>query len=337
MLPQRGRGRNSSSNQRGGRFRAGDIVRHGNRALVRENISGIGKFNNIPEEENELFKQFLEFKKEHKKLTTDESSASYAKMLQEDEDELVNYKFSEHHEIIILLENDDLRWENDPWYLMKRYLNIASFPAGSYKPRAHYEYILKATQSVEINHTFSSNGKEFNYSKAVIKKFITAVEWGINLLGEKEYFHSELKNTIKFNYWDYVEAFNKAFLYENYKRKHTWFFKICPLVFQQEIPNWVYQWWISFGPSITILPEIFQEYYTEWLNYSPKIIQAEKSRKWIEGMASLYFFTEFSIPWIWKWLPEVGITLQKIPCIKRRFCSKFWNKLMQIDPETKKY
>ncbi|KAL2240862.1 UNVERIFIED_CONTAM: hypothetical protein Sindi_0727400 [Sesamum indicum] len=48
-------------------------------------------------------------------------------------------------------------------------------------------------------------------------------------------------------------------------------------------------------------------------------------------------FTEFSIPWIWKWLPEVGITLQKIPCIKRRFCSKLWNKLMQIDPETKKY
>ncbi|KAL0458677.1 UNVERIFIED_CONTAM: hypothetical protein Slati_0494900 [Sesamum latifolium] len=68
-----------------------------------------------------------------------------------------------------------------------------------------------------------------------------------------------------------------------------------------------------------------------------KIVQAEKSRKWVEGMASLYFFMEFSIPWIWKWLPEVGITLQKIPCIKRKFCSKFWNKLMQIDPETKKY
>lgn len=39
---------------------------------------------------------------------------------------------------------------------------------------------------------------------------------------------------VKFNYWDYIESFNEAFLYKNSNRKHSWFIKICSNVFKQK-------------------------------------------------------------------------------------------------------
>ncbi|XP_075103464.1 uncharacterized protein LOC142178045 [Nicotiana tabacum] len=59
---------------------------------------------------------------------------------------------------------------------------------------------------------------------------------------------------------------------------------------------------------------------------------AEKER----GIPRLiYFFLEFSIPWIHKWTPEVGFTEEHIPCLYRAFCNNFWDKLMKKDPKTK--
>lgn len=46
-------------------------------------------------------------------------------------------------------------------------------------------------------------------------------------------------------------------------------------------------------------------------------------------MPSLHFFTEFGIPWILKWEPEVGYTQQNLPCIKRVFYTKFWKRMLR--------
>ena len=36
---------------------------------------------------------------------------------------------------------------------------------------------------------------------------------------EREYLHPKQKFTVKFNYWNYIESFSKALLYENSNRK----------------------------------------------------------------------------------------------------------------------
>lgn len=49
----------------------------------------------------------------------------------------------------------------------------------------------------------------------------------------------------------------------------------------------------------------------------------------------MYFFIEFSIPWIHKWTPEVGYTpIENIPCLYRKYFTNFWDKLNRKDPAT---
>ncbi|KAI5671407.1 hypothetical protein M9H77_11771 [Catharanthus roseus] len=54
-----------------------------------------------------------------------------------------------------------------------------------------------------------------------------------------------------------------------------------------------------------------------------------------EDIASMIFFIEFSIPWVWKWTPEVGYTQQNFPCLRRATHSRFWDRLIKLDPDTK--
>ncbi|KAG5572332.1 hypothetical protein H5410_062098 [Solanum commersonii] len=49
----------------------------------------------------------------------------------------------------------------------------------------------------------------------------------------------------------------------------------------------------------------------------------------------MYFFIEFSIPWIMKWSIEVNNTSEGFPCLQRTFYTKFWSKLLQKSPEGK--
>lgn len=50
----------------------------------------------------------------------------------------------------------------------------------------------------------------------------------------------------------------------------------------------------------------------------------------------MHFWIEFSVSWIWKWVPEVGLNDYKISCLKRTRYVKLWDKLMKIDLEEKK-
>lgn len=79
------------------------------------------------------------------------------------------------------------------------------------------------------------------------------------------------KVMVQFNYWDYIEGFNKPLLYENANRKHSWFIKICSNVFSQNyIPNWFCRWWTLYGPKLEILPEAYKELYSEWVEFPLK-------------------------------------------------------------------
>jgi len=77
--------------------------------------------------------------------------------------------------------------------------------------------------------------------------------------------------------------------------------------------------------------------YKEWTKVLPdlnKLYHADHIC-YLETIDQIYFFIEFSIPWIHKWTPELGFTEEQIPCLYRTFYNNFWDKLMKKDPKTK--
>ncbi|KAG5619580.1 hypothetical protein H5410_004798 [Solanum commersonii] len=109
--------------------------------------------------------------------------------------------------------------------------------------------ILSATGSAEFQHFYPTNTRKVNnFSKIIIKKVLTPKEWGMSLLKEKDYIHPEQKVAVKYNYWDYVNGFNKALLYENANKKHSWFIKICSngwklcIFFTEFSIPWILKW-----------------------------------------------------------------------------------------------
>lgn len=319
----RGRGR-------GGRGRGEERVlgQIAHQRLIAANIASSSSSNNDKKSiyNDPEYQEFLAYKAGK----TGESSTSYVNIVTNEDSELDDcFEQSPYKEIILLLEYKDLKWKDQPWTLMQRYLDTGSYPTNAYKSRQYYESILDVTKTGDFQHYTTGHTQNYNFSKIVIKQIISVEEWGTSPLKEKEMIHPISKVPIKFNYWDYIEAFNKAFLYENLKRKHSWFFKICPNVYNSDIPNWFYKWWISYGPSMKILPEPFKGYYSKWVEISPQIIEAQHENKIIEGMSSLHYFVQFGIPWIWKWSPEVSYTTQQIPCLKRIFYTKWWKKMLR--------
>ncbi|KAG5571637.1 hypothetical protein H5410_061403 [Solanum commersonii] len=104
----------------------------------------------------------------------------------------------------------------------------------------------------------------------------------MSTLKERDYIHSEQKITVKFNHWNYVKNFNKAILYEM---------------------------------LIKSIHEPYKRLYSEWVDISPKLISLEQDNIFFEKMSLMYFFVEFSIPWIMKWSIEVNNTSEGFPCL----------------------
>ncbi|KAG5631644.1 hypothetical protein H5410_003361 [Solanum commersonii] len=326
---RRGRGRTNSG--RGGHI----LAQQGSRTLTSFNVihstassngtSGIDM--NHP-----MYKEFMDFMKSKKEL--DNNPPSYSSILIDDENIEV-FDMNDKKEVILLLEENDLKWWNEPWQIMARYLDTVSYTTTVYKYRMNYEIILFST-GCEFQHFYPANTKKvYNFSKLIIKKIIAPEEWGMSTLKELDYIHPEKKVAVKYNYWVYIDGFNKVLLYENANKKHSWFIKICSNIFDRHIPNWFCKWWTLYGPSVKILPEAYKKLYLEWVDISPKLIKMQEENLFFEGMSVMYFFIEFSILWIMKWSIEVNNTLEGFPCLQRTFYTKFWSKLLQKNPEGK--
>ncbi|KAG5592754.1 hypothetical protein H5410_043268 [Solanum commersonii] len=85
-----------------------------------------------------MYKEFMDFMK-FKKETS--SSTTYSSVLIDDENIEV-FDMNSKKEVILLLEESDLKWRNEPWQIMARYLDTVSYTATVYKYRMHYEMIL---------------------------------------------------------------------------------------------------------------------------------------------------------------------------------------------------
>ncbi|KAG5580731.1 hypothetical protein H5410_051358 [Solanum commersonii] len=243
-----------------------------------------------------MYKEFMDFMKSKKE--SDNNPPPYSSILMDDENIEV-FDMNDKKEVILLLEENDRKWRNEPWQIMARYLDTVSYTTTVYKYRMHYEIILSSTWC-KFQHFYPANTK---------------------------------KITVKYNYWDYIDGFNKVLLYENANRKHSWFIKICSNIFDRHIPNWFCKWWTLYGPSVKILPESYKKLYLEWVDISPKLINLQEENIFFEGISLMYFFIEFSIPWIMKWSIEVNNTSEGFPCLQKTFYTKFWSKLLQRNPE----
>ncbi|KAG5570670.1 hypothetical protein H5410_060436, partial [Solanum commersonii] len=247
-----------------------------------------------------MYKEFMDFMKSKKVL--DNNPPSYSSILIDDENIEV-FDMNDKKKVILLLEENDLKWRNEPWQIMAKYLDTVSYTTTVYKYRMDYEIILSFTRC-EFQHFYPANTKKvYNFLKLIIKKIITPEEWGMSTLKELNYIHPKQKVAVKYNYWDYVDGFNKVLLYENANRKHSWFIKICSHIFERHIPNWFCKWTL-YGPLVKILPESYKKLYLEWVDISPKLVKMQEENIFFEGMSVMYFFMEFSIPWIMKWSIE---------------------------------
>ncbi|KAG5570744.1 hypothetical protein H5410_060510 [Solanum commersonii] len=79
---------------------------------------------------------------------------------------------------------------------------------------------------------------------------------------------------------------------------------MCSNVFDMQIPNWFCKWLTLY-------------------DVSPKLISLQRDKLFFEGMSSMYFFIEFSIPWIMKWSVEVDNTFEGFPCLQRNLIQSY--------------
>lgn len=235
-------------------------------------------------------------------------------------------------ETIMYIDDEDLSLtNNDGWSIKARYLESRGYPELFGKSRPNLEILLIVTESVTITHHYQNNNQEsfINFSKCHVNKILLPKEWGLNPNGEKAIKIAEGKY-IYFNYWDYIQAFTQAFYYQNPKNKHSWFFSVNPEIVEKPIPNWFYDWWLKFGPSLEILPESIQNLYTSWCDKSPLITKVA-SCKMITGQCPCLFFSKFQIPWIWRWSIIISKDKNNIPVLQRNFFYKWWTKMSPED------
>ncbi|KAG5611426.1 hypothetical protein H5410_022707 [Solanum commersonii] len=213
------------------------LAQQGNRTLTSFNVShstASSSGTSGIDTNHPMYKEFMDFMKSKKAVNN--SPPSYSSVLIDDENIEV-FDMNDKIEVILLLEESDLKWRNEPWQIMARYLDTVSYTTTVYKYIMHYEMILSST-GCEFQHFYPANTKKvYNFSKLIIKRIIAPEEWGMSTLKEMNYIHPEQKVAVKYNYWDYMEGFNKVLLYENANRKHSWFIKICSNIFDRHVPN----------------------------------------------------------------------------------------------------
>lgn len=64
----------------------------------------------------------------------------------------------------------------------------------------------------------------------------------------------------EYDYWDYIIAKSKAFLYQNNSNKHSWFMHL-DLHKLIKLPSWFIQWLQDFGPEINFFPHFINKKY----------------------------------------------------------------------------
>ena len=78
-----------------------------------------------------------------------------------------------------------------------------------------------------------------------LKRVITLSQWNNP---PYEYRNVTTPFEIRYNYYDYIDAWSNVFLHQNEQFSHSWF--ICwDSRFSRNVLNWFYQWWEDHAPQ----------------------------------------------------------------------------------------
>lgn len=129
--------------------------------------------------------------------------------------------------------------QEDPNTIASQVLPFANYRIVSRKPRYYYELILHDTDSYIFTHKFSRNLEA--HQTVYPNRFETCIVYSkiiiYNVLSIKEYSNPNITRRIsniipphgilyKYNYWDYMEAFDRVLLYKNNFGQHSWFIRM---------------------------------------------------------------------------------------------------------------
>ncbi|GAV83429.1 hypothetical protein CFOL_v3_26876, partial [Cephalotus follicularis] len=106
-----------------------------------------------------------------------------------------------------------------------------------------YEFILVDTDSIKISPKSNLSSPELiTHTSVFIHKIITTSEWGQPPHHYKQF--SSSFDIPVYNYFDYIQAWNHAFLFQNIEDRHSWFFCFDKTFNpKQIILYWFMEWW----------------------------------------------------------------------------------------------
>ena len=235
-------------------------------------------------------------------------------------------------ELVIPLASSDVKQRSQPWGLKERYLERQNFPVKNGFFRYIYEAILTETQSVNITHFHidSRNPQSaISHSKCYIVRILHPQEWGLDPNKNRSLKIPNSNRIQEYNYWNYIEAWTRAFYYQNPTRNHSWLFCLNPKILDTPnslgFPNWFYHIWVKIGPEPNCLPESIKNLFLPWTEVYPKLYKKKEGTDFPLGTKTLFFHTETRMPWIWKWDLEVQLNELQYLVLNRTFWYRWWN------------
>ncbi|GAV88808.1 hypothetical protein CFOL_v3_32229 [Cephalotus follicularis] len=136
----------------------------------------------------------------------------------------------------------------------------------------------------------------------------TLSEWGQNPHCYKQ-FTTSFDLPI-YNYFDYIDAWKHAFLFQNIENRHSWFFCFDKTFRKQTIPYWFVDWWCIYGPIDEILPPSIEEAFDTFTKNIESITICP---------TMLSFFIHCKLSWIMYWIMSLKNILRWYPDFIKNF------------------
>ncbi|KAG8635592.1 hypothetical protein MANES_16G050528v8 [Manihot esculenta] len=198
-------------------------------------------------------------------------------------------------------------------------------PDNFHKSQQYYEAILINTNSILIHNNFDPKfPNKLRYCNVRILKIWKISDWGQEPHKTKEMTltNGQMRQIVKYNYYDYQNAWERAFLKQNDQLSVSFFFFFSDN-FVYPIPYWFHQWWNKFGINKDIIPDQIQNAQDQFFekNQLPDTINC--SPKW------LIYCHYFHIPWILMieyQIKDQSIDNFQIPVLIRKYKIKWWIK-----------
>jgi hypothetical protein len=204
-------------------------------------------------------------------------------------------------------------------------LALSYFPNGFHwipehplKSLAFYSNILSQTKSISIKPIFcqTSIPRKIIYHSVHFCKIISEKEWG----GHPSSLQKLEGFQIPFNYYDYVDAWSKFFLYQSANMDHSWFINFDKEFVGGIFPLWFSKWWSHFS----LIPDVLPLGLVESFELFKTCFKIDAYGSKFPHM--LHFVKQYRLPWILKWqYVIVGDNLERHWYIK--WCDKFF-----VDP-----